>query len=169
MTFDALKQNIRTWVAFFLNTEVIFSHGNGPRPNGQYAILNVVNINKLGDDDRSETRQVGGEIQADYTGIRKVMVSINIYRGDTQEQMLKLTSSLSKIFTQDYFNNLNIGIIEPSDIRHIPEVIGKSWEDRTQCDFFFYYNPDIENDLDISEIKQIEITNEINGEDITIT
>lgn len=168
MTYTDLKQNIRTWIVNTLNIEVIFSHGAGPRPKGQYAIMNIFAIEKLLEDVRTETRISGQAIQADYKGVRKVTISINIYRDNTNEQMIKLKSSLSKILTQDYFNDLDIGIIEPNQINHVPEQIGKSWEDRSQCDFLFHYVPDIESDADISEIKQIEVTNEINGELISI-
>jgi len=168
MTYNALKQNIRTWIVNTLNIEVIFSHGSGPRPKNQYAVMNILSIEKLIEDVRTETRLVGGEIQADYKGVRKVIVSINIYRDNTNEQMIKLRSSLSKILTQDYFNNLDIGIIEPNQINHIPELIGKSWENRSQCDFMFNYIPTVDADIDISEIKKIEVTNEINGEVINV-
>lgn len=172
MTFDDLKENIRTWIVnitAFADKKVIFSHGKGPRPTGQYAVLNIISIEKLIEDVRTETRLGGGEIQADYKGIRKVMASINIYRDNTTEQMINLKTSLSKITTQDYFNALDIGIIEPNTVNHIPEQIGKSWEDRSQCDFFFHYMPTITSDPDISEIKEIVITNEINDEVINIS
>ncbi len=169
MTFDDFKKNIRTWIANTLTVEVIFSHGKGPRPSGQYAVMNVVLIEKLIEDVRTETREVGGEIRADYEGIRKAMVSVNVYRENTTEQMNKLKNSLSRVLIQDYFNDLDIGIIEPNQVNHIPEQIGESWEDRSQCDFFFHVLLDIEIDADISEIKKIEITNEINGETTLIT
>jgi len=169
MTFDDFKKNIRTWIADTLSVEVIFSHGKGPRPNGQYAVMNVVLIEKIIEDVRTETREVGGEIRADYEGIRKTMISINVYRDNTTEQMNKLKNSLSRVLIQDYFNDLDIGIIDPNQVNHIPEQIGESWEDRSQCDFFFHVLLDIESDPDISEIKKIEVTNEINGETTLIT
>ena len=164
MTYDNFKKNIRTWVADTLGVEVIFSHGSGPRPNGQYAVVNILSISKPIEDVRTEIRQDNGDITASYEGIRKVMISINIYRDESTEQMIKLKGSLSRILVQDYFNNLDIGIVEPSQTNRIPEQIGKSWENRSQCDFFFHYLPDIESDPDISEIKHVEVTNEINGD-----
>jgi hypothetical protein len=168
MTFPELKQNIRTWVANTLNMEVIFAPALGPRPEGQYALLNIVSVEKLINDVRVETRLGNGKIQADYQGIRKVMTSVNIYRDNPMEEMVKLRSSLSKILTQDYFNDLDIGLINSDNVNHIPELIGKDWEDRSQCDFFFHYVPTIEADDDISEIKKIEVTNQINGEVINV-
>jgi len=168
MTYDDFKKNIRTWVVNTLSIEVIFSHGDGPRPNDQYAVVNILSISKPIEDVRNEIRQGNGDITASYEGIRKAMVSINIYRDESTEQMVKLKSSLSKILTQDYFNNLDIGIVEPGQTNRIPEQIGKSWENRSQCDFFFHYLPDIESDQDISEIKHVEVTNEINGDLISI-
>ena len=166
MTFDIFKQAIRTWIVTttaLADAKVIFSHGQGPRPKGQYAILNITTSTKLGEDVRSETREINGDIRADYSGPRKLMVSINIYRDGVMDKMIQLKSSLDKILTQDYFNNLDIGIVEQSDVRDIPEQIGKSWENRTQCDFFFHA-VFTETDADISEIKEIEVTNEINGD-----
>lgn len=164
MTYDNLRRNIATWIRDTLNIEAIYAYGDGPRPDGQYATINVMPTEKLIEDVRTETRELNGDIRADYKGIRKVMVSVNIYRGEPMQAMTTLKSSLSKITTQDYFNALDIGIIEPNQINRIPEQIGKSWEDRSQCDFFFHYIPDITSDPDISEIKQIEVTNSINGE-----
>ena len=169
MTYDDLRKNIATWVKNVLAIEVIYASGQGPRPKDQYVTINVTPSEKLIEDVRTETREVGGEIRADYEGVRKIMVSINVYRGEPMQAMITLRNSLSKILTQDYFNSLDIGIIEPNAINRIPEQIGKSWEDRSQCDFFFHYIPDIDSDPDISEIKQIEITNEINGEMINVS
>jgi len=169
VTFPELKQHIRTWVVDTLAMEVIFAPALGPRPLDQYALLNIVSVEKLINDVRTETRLGSGAIQADYQGIRKVMASVNVYRGDVMTEMVDLRSSLSRILTQDYFNALDIGIINSSNVNHIPELIGKDWEDRSQCDFFFHYLPTIQNDPDIGEIKQIEVTNEINGETIIIT
>jgi len=168
MTYDDLRSNIRVWIENTLGLTVIYSHGKGPRPKDQYVVMNILAIEKLLEDVRIETRLGGGEIQADYKGVRKVTISINIYRDNTNEQMIKLRSSLSKILTQDYFNGLDIGIIEPNQINYVPEQIGKSWEDRSQCDFLFHYVPDIDNDPDISEIKKIEVTNEISGDTINV-
>ena len=170
MTFDIFKESIRTWIVTttaFADNKVIFSHGKGPRPKGQYAILNITTSTKLGEDVRTETREGNGDIRADYSGPRKLMVSINVYRNDAMNKMIKLKSSLDKILTQDYFNNLDIGIVEQSDVRDIPEQIGKSWENRSQCDFFFHA-VFTETDADISEIKEIEVTNEINGDLIVV-
>ena len=171
MTFDLLEQSIRDWivnVTGLADNHVIMSHGAGPRPTGQYAVLNIALTTKLGEDVRTETREGNGDIKADYAGPRKAMASINIYRDDVMQKMINLKGSLDKIITQDYFNSLNIGIAEQSDIRRIPEQIGKAWENRTQCDFFFHA-VFTETDADISEIKQIEVTNEINGELIIAT
>jgi len=76
--------------------------------------------------------------------------------------MSTLRSSLDKILTQDYFNGLDIGILQASDIKRVPEQIGESWENRSQCDFFFHITV-LSTDADISEIKKIELTNEIDG------
>ena len=171
MTISEFEQVIRDWivnVTGFVDGKVILSHGAGPRPTGQYAVLNVALTTKLGEDVRVETREGSGAIRADYSGPRKIMASINIYRDDTMGKMGGLKGSLEKITIQDYFNALDIGIVEQSDIRHIPEQIGKAWEDRAQCDFFFHV-VFTETDADISEIKRIEVTNEINGDLIVAT
>lgn len=170
MTLSEFEQYIRDWAVNTLSLaddKVILSHGTGPRPKGQYAILNIVTVAKLGEDVREETRELSGDIRADYRGPRKIMTSINIYRDATTQKMINLKSSLDRIITQDYFNGLNIGIVEQSDIRRVPEQIGKAWEDRTQCDFFFHAVFD-DVDQNIGEIKQIEVTNEINGETIIV-
>ena len=167
LTFEEFRQAIRDWIVNTLplaDDKVIISHGAGPRPEGQYATLNVMSPSeKLIVGAREDSREINGDIRADYTGIRKLMVSINIYRDDAEQKMIDLKSSLSKILTEDYFNALDIGIIEPSEIRHVPEQIGKSWENRTQCDFFFHVVFKT-TDANIGEIKQIEVTNEINGD-----
>ena len=59
-------KNIRTWVVNTLGVEVIFSHGTGPRPNGQYAVVNILSISKPIEDVRSEIRQGNGDITASY-------------------------------------------------------------------------------------------------------
>jgi len=171
LTFEEFRQAVRDWMVVGLqltDDHIIISHGSGPRPEGQYATLNVMTPEKLIVDVRADTRETNGDIRADYTGVRKMMVSINVYRNDVEQQMINLKDSLSRVTIEDYFNALDIGILSPSEIRHIPEQIGKGWENRTQCDFFFHV-VFATTDADISEIKEIIVTNEINGEIIVAT
>ena len=167
MTLKEFKVAIGNWITA-QGIPSIFAYGEGTRPNGTYATLNVVSIEKLIEDTLVAERQVGGEIKATYKGIRKVMLSMNIYRGESMQSMMDLRSSLSRVITQDYFNDLDIGILNPSDVRHIPEQIGQHWEDRSQCDFFFHVVFS-DTEANVGEIKTIEVTNQINGEIITAT
>ncbi len=167
-TKPAFYKDIRIWIADTLSIEVIYSHGDGPRPHGQYAIMNVVNISKIVEDEMIFNRDAIGEITAEYNSVKKAMVSINIYRDDAMQAMANLKSSLSKISTQDYFNRVNIGIVNQGSINNIPEKIGKNWENRSQCDFFFHYIPAAEKDINVGEIKKIELTDKINDEVINI-
>ena len=55
---------------------------------------------------------------------------------------------------------------DPASFVILPEEIDKRWEERAQVDFFFYALS-LESET-INEIKEVELTNEIDGSTTTI-
>lgn len=147
---------IKTWVKSvtgLANDKVISQNDNHARPTGQYATVKIFNPKIIGHDTYKVTNAANNTVDLNYGGVRELMIGINIYRDDTEtamNQMAKLTSSFNRLDTQIYFNSLNIGIINTSEIRDLSSVINELWEERRQADFFLYAN-----DADVVNVEAI--------------
>jgi len=164
--YAQLQAYLTTWVRDVtgLNiNHVIPQNDTGPRPKGQYATIRVFDPVKIGHDAYTVTEGTVDPTTADfnYAGLRRIMVGINVYRGDAIGTMGSLKASFDRVLTQEYFAGKDIGIINTSETRDISEVIDGKYEERRQADFFFFLtNTATEN---IEAIENIAGNNLIDG------
>lgn len=161
LDIDAIGESIRTWIESVTGLSCIYSEGSGPRPKGSYLTLNVLNTTAWGDGEYETVAQPDYSIDFNHSIIHDIMVSINAYRDGAFVELSKLVSSLDHIATLDYFMAAGIGIGRHSEVRDVPEVVGAKWEQRAQIDLFF--NVRSASTENIEGIKQVEVTNEIDG------
>jgi len=161
LDINQISEAILGWVEEATGLSCIYADGAGPRPTGEYLTIKIVTAIPWGDGEFEATANPDFSVTLDHSIIQDMMVSINAYRGSALTTISKLISSLDHVLTQDLLGAAGIGIGSASDIREIAEIIGKKWEDRAQVDLHFnvrsYSNETIEG------IKQVEITNEIDG------
>lgn len=171
-----IEEALQKWVKKELCIESIFAHQNAPRPEDQYALINLVGNTVIGHCESLATAvdpvspETVRTINLEHSNVWHLMASINVYRGGQKggafSQVVKLRDSICKITVKDQMWDDGLAFIETSDVRDIPEVIDKEWEQRAQIDFFFYVRSLDEES--INEIKEVELTNEIDGSTTTI-
>ena len=170
--YTQLNADIAGWlrdVTGLDSDHVIPQNDTGPRPLAQYITYRVLDPNKVGHDaKRYETNAVDlTSVDINYIGLREMMVSINVLRGDALGQMAKLKNSFDRIVTQEYFRDKQIGIVNTSETRDLSAVVNDSWEERRQSDFFFTLLE--EETVTVEAIETVEGTNLIDGKPYTVT
>jgi len=142
--YTTIENEIKTWIKAttgLYDGLVISQNDNHARPVGQYATVRIFDAVKLGHDTYTAIASINNTVNLNYSGVRKIMIGINIYRDSietSQDQMAKLVSSFNRLDTAIYFESLNMGIIDSSEVRDLPELVNDNWEERKQCDFFIY-------------------------------
>ena len=170
--FAQLQADLTTWVRDVSGLDVnhvIPANDNGARPLDQYATIRVLDPDTIGHDAYTyKTNAIDPtSVDINYNGLRQIMVSINVYRGDALGIMNKLKSSFDRVLTQDYFESKDIGIINTSATRDLSADVNGAWEERRQTDFFFFL---IDEETETVEaIETIKGTNLIDGKDYTVT
>lgn len=168
----AIEDSLLKWSSDAMNIDVIIAHPNAPRPSGQYATIHVMQETREGWTGKKESviEPVPPEtirtILREYSGLFNLMVSVNVFRDDAMYYATALRDSVCKLSVKDFLWEAGLAFVSTSDIREITEVIDTKFEDRAQIDFFFHVRS--EEDEEINEIKSVTITNQINGDTITI-
>lgn len=159
---DQIGEAIRGWIEGVTSLPCIYSDGAGPRPENEYLTIKIASSTQYGEGGEFEATTLPDDtIRFDHSIIHSAMVSVNCYRGSAFSTISKLLSSLGHITTLDLFTSAGIGIDRASDIREVSANIGQKWEDRAQIDFFF--NVRSASSEIVEGIKQVEVTNEIDG------
>ena len=170
--FAELQKDLTTWVknTTGLNSgHVIPGNDSGPRPTDQYITIRVLDPEAVGHDSYIVSTNLIDDTSVDinYKGLRQIMVSINIFRGDALGLMTSLKSSLNRVLTQDFLLEKHIGTINTSQTRDLSEQIEGTWEERRQCDFFFFLSDS--NVETVEAIETIQGTNLIDGSDYIVS
>ena len=166
LDIDQIGDSIRVWIETVTSLQCIFADENGPRPTDPYLSVKVKDTDSLGEGETLSTPLSDYSIDIEHSNIHVLHASINAYRGSAFQELTKLVSSLDHFSTLDYFTAAKIGIGAVGDPTDIPDVVNKKNEARAQIDLFFHVRSlSTEN---IEGIKQVEITNEIDGTTTTI-
>lgn len=161
LNIDQIGESIRQWIETVTSLQCIFADENGPRPTDPYLSIKVKDTDSLGEGETSSTPLPDYSIDIEHSNIHELKASINAYRGSAFQELTKLVSSLDHFSTLDYFTAADIGIGRVGSPVDIPDVVNKNNEARAQIDLFFHVRSlSTEN---IEGIKQVEITNEIDG------
>jgi len=131
------KEWVRT-VTGLDNNHVINLNTTAPRPQGQYVAINILNIRKIGESESKYTAIPNNLVDVNHSSIFELMLSIDIYRGETFNILSRLSNSTDEVWITEFFSSKSIGIINQSASRDLSQAINNSWEERLQCDFFFY-------------------------------
>lgn len=157
----SIETALYAWVFGELDILTIFSHQNAPRPTGQYALIQLSESTPIGHGGSRGERQLDDSVVIEYSLLYQLMVSINVFRGDSSTKISQLRDSLLKITVRDDLTDADLGFNNSSAMRNIPDAIDKLWEQREQMDFFFYTRS-ITSET-INEIKKIELTNQLDS------
>lgn len=137
-----LVNNFKEWCRIATNFaagNVIDLNVKAPRPQGQYIGLRIMNIRKIGEYEFDYLPALNSTVDIKVSGLLEVMLSIDVYRDNAIGVMTELIKSMDAVWANDFFNSKGIGIINTSVIRDLSIVVKGEYEERRQCDFFFYY------------------------------
>lgn len=141
MDKKVLSNYFKEWVRSVTGLDsdhVINLNTTSPRPKGQYVAINILNIRKIGENEVKYVSKPNNFVDIDRSGIFEVMLSVDVYRGEAFSILSNLINSTDEVWTTEFFSSKNIGIINQSASRDLSQTINNSWEERLQCDFFFY-------------------------------
>ena len=131
------KEWIRT-VTGLDNNHVVNLNTTAPRPQGQYVAINILNIRKIGENEVKYIGKPNNFVDVNRSGIFEVMLSMDVYRGEAFNILSSLINSTDEVWATEFFSAKSIGIINQSASRDLSREVNNSWEERLQCDFFFY-------------------------------
>jgi hypothetical protein len=141
INYTEIENILKTWIKTVTglgNGNVISQDDNHARPQGQYATIKILDPLVIGHDTYNATNSINDTVNLNYVGVRKLMVTVNIYRDDAMQKMAQLESSFNRLDTQIVLRAANLGIINSSDTRDLTSLVNDIWEQRRQADFFFY-------------------------------
>jgi len=137
-----LINNFKEWARTATNLDsshVINLKDRGPRPKEQYVGLQIMNVRKVSEYEMEYLPAPLNTVDIIQSGLYEIMLSIDVYRGNAIGTMVQLIASLDTVWANDFFNEKEIGVINQSAIRDLSMPIKGVYEERRQCDFFFYY------------------------------
>ena len=156
--YTEIENQVKAWiktVTSLSNANVISENDNHARPSGQYATVKLTDPLVIGHDSYKVTNSINDTVDLNYTGVRKLMISVNVYRDDAIQKMASLSASFNRLDTQIYFRGINLGIINSSETRELTSLVNDKWEERRQTDFFFY--------AEDKEVVNVEAITKISG------
>ena len=166
LNITEIENALYEWVFNVTNLQVIFANQNAPRPTTPYVLIHIVQSTPLGIEESRETLLIDNSVDIDYSNVEELFISINVYYADAYQTGTKLKDSLGRVTVTDDLFSHGIGYLKTSDVRDMPEVINKQWEERSQFDCFFIVRSlDTEN---IESIRQIEIKNKLDDSEVII-
>jgi hypothetical protein len=172
LDLKCIEDAVIKWAEEYACRKAIIAHPNAPRPTVPYTLINIMTPTVIGDcEDKYEAidpvaPETVRSIKAEYSHVYNLLVSINFYRDSAMAAAIKLRDSVCLITVKDQLWADGLAFVTTSEIRDVPEIIDQQWEERAQVDFFFH-SRSIEEET-INEIKQVELTNEIDGSTTTI-
>ena len=169
INFTAIENALYTWAYGVTSIQTIFAHQSGifNRPSGQYILLNIISAVPRGMEEiQSSVLLPDNTVDISYSNVYELLVSVNTYKANAFTLATILKDSLRRVTVHEPLYLAGIGYNRTSGIQDIPEELDKDWEQRAQFDVIFTVRSlDVEN---IETIKQIELTNLIDGTTTTI-
>ena len=161
-----IENTLYGWADSVSTHEIIFAYPNAPKPEPPYVLINVLSNVSQGGLNRDETLLTDDSIDVDYSELEQVLISINVFGAGSYEEATKLKNSLNRVTVYEELFSNGLGLKSAKQIRKIPDLIDKKFEERAQFDVeFFVRSLDEEN---IETIQKVEITNELSDETMII-
>lgn len=137
---ETINKFIRDTINLLLETSgfsIKAKQYGAPRPEGDYADVEVVTDESIGHESYEYEDDVGtGDVQETVKGYREIMVSVNFYRDNAKDNCRKVRTGLVRSKVQQLFKDANLGLIRRSLVRDIDEPLDEGWETRSQLDIF---------------------------------
>ena len=157
----AIENVLLEWANGLTGSVVIIEDQSKPRPTTPYISLKITTFIPVGYAGKEETAVPVDLVKFDYSTTYDILVSINFYRDGAFTNASKLRDGFDSISVIEGLESNGLFFISTSDIRDIPNVVKKKFEERYQMDVSFYIRSASTETLE--QIKKIELTNELDG------
>lgn len=109
---------------------------SAPRPEGLYASVHIVSINKVGWEEETFENQPDPDLDLVSTrqGWREILYSLNFYRTNSMDAALAVQIGLMRNSVLESITAVKLGLGQRSDVRDISEALDSGWEERAQFD-----------------------------------
>lgn len=106
----------------------------------QFATVLITVIDSTGEDDRRLANETAPSLNVSETliGQRRLVASIQFFRGDAYTKACRLNTLLSMSSSVDKLQAIGLGLVRASPARNLTGVIDAGWEDRAQIDIEFH-------------------------------
>ena len=119
MTLDQLNELVRNTIKDVTSIpEAIQYYPNAPRPEGEYASVNIAELVQVGMRDIKFVEN-GEDLDEILILLYEAMVSVNFYRNDARQHAGVFAGMLRSNPVIENFNAHGVGFIRPSAIRDI--------------------------------------------------
>lgn len=157
MESGAIKTAILTWMARETGLTCIYARQGTPRPKLPYGSILVVNAGvRIGGQD--ELRVQGSNFS--QSGLRRILVSINIFGEDANGKMSTLRDSLDRPDVIEEFERAGLahhGEVGPNDLTELEDT---SYPERSQLDLTLSYAKNY-NGISVQPIDAVEVEGEV--------
>lgn len=110
----------------------------GPKDE-QYATVLVTLVESTGQDDyRLENEPESTNINETVLGQRRLVASIQFFRGDAYTKACRLRTAVARPSSTDKLNALGFGFVKASAARNLTATVDTYWEERGQIDLEFH-------------------------------
>lgn len=136
-----IRQFVRETLAMPANS---VRPANQSAPTGtqtdQFATVLITFIDATGKDDRKLANEVlpSTNVAETITGHRRLMASVQFFRGDAYMKACRLVTLMSMSASIDKLQAVGLGFVRSSAARNLSGVIDAAWEERAQVDLEFY-------------------------------
>lgn len=145
MTVDDINKLIRTFIRETLAMPAdTVRPANHTAPTGkqteQFATVLVTVIDETGQDDRKLTNDAAPAqtVTETIVGQRKLMASVQFFRGDALTKAIRLKTRMSLSSSADRLAAINLGFVRASQPRNLTAIVDAAWEARAQIDLEFH-------------------------------
>lgn len=162
----AIENALITWANGQTGAVAIIADQSKPRPTTSYILIEIPAFVPVGTAGTTETAQPTDLVKIESSTTFDILVSLNFYRAGAFNNASILRDSFDSVSVIETLETAGLFFISTSDIRHIPDVVNKEFEERYQMDVSFYIRSLA--DETIEQIKKIEITNELDDTTIIV-
>ena len=106
----------------------------------QFATVLITLIDSTGEDERRVANEAAPSLNVSETivGPRRLVASIQFFRGDAYMRACRLNTLLSMSSAVDRLQAIGLGFVRASPARNLTAVVDAGWEERAQIDLEFY-------------------------------
>lgn len=106
----------------------------------QFATVLITLIDSTGEDERRVANEATPSLNVaeTLTGMRRLIASVQFFRGDAYTKACRLHTLMSMSSTVDRLQGIGLGFIRASSAKNLTAVVDAAFEERGQIDLEFY-------------------------------